>query len=56
MEGDDLVLLPAGGAHAANLAAELDGGFIGFAAAVADEDFACFMHCAASDGVFHEQG
>ena len=54
MEGHDLVLLPAGGAYAANLAAEFDGGFIGFAAAVADEDFAGFTHCAAGYRVFHQ--
>ena len=44
MEGDDFVLRAGGSADFADFASEFNGGFVGFAAGVADEDFGGGVH------------
>ena len=57
VEADDFVRGARGLAHLADFAGELDGGFVGFGAGVADEDFGGGGHGARGERLFdHELG
>jgi len=54
VERKDLVLAAGGVEHAAGFASEFEGGFVGFGAGVADEDFGGGGHAAGGEGGLNE--